>query len=722
MGKRARRISTNLAVGAIALLWLVAVSAAGAAPAAHITAVGAAPASTPIQIVLPLVADTAGAERFAAAVTTPGSRLYQHYESIPQLASRFGASAATRRRVVAYLRRVGAKSIKLDKTGLFADAVLTAGQAERAFEDPLMQFRSAHGSKFLAPRLIPSVPSGLRGVATGVIGLDTHEFAPSHALSGSSGDAVAHTASNPSSALPRTGTPSPSACEAGRFAGEVEGDPSTAGFTPNQYLTAYGFDPLHNGGVNGQGERVALIEIDGFKYPDLKAFARCFRLDIPALHAFGVGLGHLLPAGGEATLDLEVLDAAAPDLKGIDVYETKANAANSLIALTAPLQNRGFKPEVISASLGLCERVLKGAIGSGGVNNTEAALSLAAASGITFLASSGDQGSADCTSLTGRPLRELAVNFPASSPWVTGVGGTNFVLNTANQIVRQVVWNDRQIQPGSAAGGGLSRLFRRPSYQNGAVRQNHRGVPDVSMLADIIPGYAIFCSAHGECNPNKPWTAVGGTSAATPLLAGGMALVDQELRTSHRQDVGLANPLFYRLGRSSQAHSVFWDVLGFSNDVGADIGGNHRPLGCCTAGRGYDLASGWGSVNLAHFAVAAVALQPTRIALTIPAHQRPVHNKKILATVSCEAACRIGALAGVKIGKTKPFTAFSSVFSLHAAGKDTIAVPFTSHQLSRLRTALRQHQRILAAIEGAVVDSHGRVESTTAPKRLTIKG
>jgi kumamolisin len=623
---------------------------------------------------------------------------------------------------VAYLRRIGAKSIKLDRTGLFADAVLSASQAERAFADPLIQFRTARGSRFLAPRLTPSVPPGLSGVATGVIGLDTHEFASSHALSATSGEAVAHSASNPSSAMPRSGTPSPSACAAGRLAGEVQGDPRTAGFTPDQYLTAYGFDPLHTSGVNGQGERVALIEIDGFKYSDLKAFAQCFRLDIPALHAFGVGLGHLLPAGGEATLDLEVMDAAAPDLKGIDVYETKANAANSLIALTAPLQNRGFKPQVISASLGLCERVLQGAIGSGGINNTEAALALAAASGISFLASSGDQGSADCTALSGRPLRELAVNFPASSPWVTGVGGTNFMLNATNQIVRQVVWNDRQIQPGSAAGGGLSRLFPRPSYQSGAVHPNRRGVPDVSMLADIIPGYAIFCSAHGECNPNKPWTAVGGTSAATPLLAGGIALVDQKLRTSHRQDLGLANPLFYRLGRSSQSHSVFWDVLGFSNDVGADIGGNHQPLGCCTAHRGYDLASGWGSVNLAHFATAAVSLLPTRILLTVPGHQRPVHSHKILVTVSCAAACRIGALAAVRVGNGKPFTDFSHIFRLGSAGKQTIAVPFSSRQLGRLRQALRKHERILAAVEGADVNAHGTIESTTAPKRLTING
>ena len=78
---------------------------------------------------------------------------------------------------------------------------------------------------------------------------------------------------------------------------------------------------LQQAGFEGQGERVALIEIDGFRYTDLRNFSKCFGLATPAINGFGVGLKKPLAPGGESTLDLEVLDAAAPKLKAVDVYE-----------------------------------------------------------------------------------------------------------------------------------------------------------------------------------------------------------------------------------------------------------------------------------------------------------------------------------------------------------------------------------------------------------------
>ena len=298
---------------------------------------------------------------------------------------------------------------------------------------------------------------------------------------------------------------------------------------------------------------MALIEIDGFRSSDLTSFASCFGLSVPPVRGFGVGLKHALPPGGEATLDVEVLDAAAPGLKGIDVYETKPSASATLRALTSPLQNRGFKPQVISASLGLCEPDVFLAIGVKGLRSVEGSLAMAAGSGISFLASSGDQGSADCVDLTGAPVARLSVNYPSSSPWVTGVGGTNFALTPANTIAAQIVWNDTSLQPGAAGGGGTSQLFKRPSFQKGTVKKNRRFLPDVSMLADIAPGYTVFCSATPDCvnsESTNPWQTVGGTSAATPLLAGGLALVDEALRLNGRHGVGFANPLLYEIGRN----------------------------------------------------------------------------------------------------------------------------------------------------------------------------
>jgi subtilase family serine protease len=722
----------NTRLGGVAagiLFAFAAPAGASAAPTAQVARVGAAPPSARLEIVLPLKADLVGLRRTALAITTPGSPAYGRYEPLSRLAQRFGASASTRRRVTTYLQRAGARDVRIDVTGLFAEASLSVGSAERAFATPLAQFRSAHGARFIAPDTRSAsasaasarVPPALRGAVTAVIGLDQRPLAGAAQLTHS--PARAHAASQPTSARPRTGTPD--GCPEGIASG---------GFTPNQYLSAYGYEALRAAGLSGQGERVALIEVDGFKYSDLMAFAQCFSLPIPALNTFGVGIKHLLSPGGEATLDLEVLDAAAPGLASINVFETKASAADTLRALTAPLRTKQ-KPQVISASLGLCEQALRHFVGNAGIETTEGALEAASATGITFVASSGDQGSADCTSTRGTPLRLLAVNYPASSWWVTGVGGTNLVLNPANQIASEVVWNDASEEPGSAGGGGASVLLPRPNYQRGATRSRTRVVPDVSMLSDIEPGYAIFCSARDpNCitpDNNVPWEALGGTSAATPLLAGGLAIVDQQLRAAHKQPLGLVNPLLYATARSSSAHSVFFDVTSLGNDIGPDLFGR-RPLGCCSARPGFDATSGIGSVNVAGLAARAVQAQPPviTIGLSVPSGQHPVSQRAIEARVSCSSACVMGAYADVSIARNRPFEVDSRVTRMRHGGTQTIPVRFSSGQLAKIRAALGAHKRVSAIVHAVLLDADvynvdgdasGSLSQRTPGQRISIR-
>jgi hypothetical protein len=379
---------------------------------------------------------------------------------------------------------------------------------------------------------------------------------------------------------------------------------------------------------------------------------------------------------------------------------------------------------VISASLGLCETAVAGAIGSRGIRATEGALEMAAISGITVLASSGDQGSADCTAPSGLPVPRLSVNYPASSWWVTGVGGTNLLLNAANQITGQVVWNDTNLQPGAAAGGGSSLLFKRPPYQKGIVAQHSRAVPDVSMLADILPGYAVFCSAARDCvtsrNPN-PWQAVGGTSAATPLLAGGFAIVDQELEAAQKQDLGFVNPMLYRLGRSPVAGRVFSDVLNYSNDVGPYLPNRGRPLGCCTAGAGFDRASGWGSVNLAGFVAAALVLELPKVHLSVPGKQHPLKRHQLLATVSCTGACRVASFALIRVGHARPFEADSPVQALPAAGSKTFPIRLSHKALGRIRAGLRSRHKVVATLYAVTITGRRTVAFRSGGVRMRIK-
>jgi subtilase family serine protease len=740
MGTSSWGVSRALGRAGRAPIWVATVAcvlsaaALSASPAVAATSnarwtwLGSAPATGRVSLALPLKADLVGLERFAAAVSNPTSPQYGQYDSIASLAQRFGAPAAERARVLGYLKRAGASGVKIDVTGLFADATMTVSQAGRLFGTTLGDFRAAGrgatGARFMAPESSVRIPASLRDDVTGVVGLNTQPLFGSSTPVASSDAAFPHKAAasgNESTAdesgyQPRTGTAA--GCKAAVA-------PVQSGFTPNQYLTAYNYAPLQSAGLQGQGERVALIEIDGFRYSDLRNFSKCFGLATPAINGFGVGLKKPLAPGGESTLDLEVLDAAAPKLKAVDVYESRPSAVDVLHSLTAPLSNGGRKPDIISASLGSCEEATHLTIGNSGLRHVEGALALAAASGISVLASSGDDGSSACLTPDGRPLPGLAVSYPASSPFVTGVGGTNFALNASNNIVSEQVWNDSPLV-NAAGGGGFSELFGRPSYQDGFLVASHRGVPDVSMLADVAPGYEIFCTAKGDCtgqNHNSPWTQVGGTSAAAPLLAGGLALVDQALRKAHRQVIGLANPLLYAIGRSPSAASVISDIVANNNDLGQSL--NARPFGCCTAVAGYDEASGLGSVNLASLALVAGSMVPpvVDVGLSVPSQRHPVASRHLLAKVSCSGHCLMRAYTRIKIGRSrKVLTKYSSVFLLRRAGRRTITIGLDRRTASKLRHALARHQKVTATIYGAIVDPSGNVVSRTRGTEMRLRG
>ena len=685
----------------------------------RVTRLGAAPSSQQLSLVLPLNADISGLERFANQVTTVGSPLYGDYQPIATLARRFGASTGERTKVLHYLRRIGATHVKIDATGLFADAMMRVSVAQRTFGTSLARYKSARATRFVAPATGARIPTALSGAVTGVVGLDTRP------VFGGSLQTVANAGKLPRTAA-KFGTDNfPSGYQ--ERTGTATGCPAALadrGFTPNEYLTAFDYAPLQASGVTGQGESVALIEIDGFRYSDLQAFASCFSLPVPQINGYGVGLKHPLAPGGETTLDLEVLDAAAPGLKEVDVYESQARASDVLEALTAPLQNRGHVPDVISASLGTCEPALAISIGESGVRSAEGALALAAASGISVLAASGDDGSSACVGRDG-PLDALAVSYPASSPYVTGVGGTNVSLTAANTIQAQTVWNDAPYDV-TAGGGGLSGLFKRPSYQNGFVAASRRAVPDVSMLADVLPGYDIYCSAR-ECTSvggGNPWIAVGGTSAASPLLAGGLALVDELLREHGRQGVGLANSLLYQAERRYAATGVIDDITTNDNDLGPYIpDGNHKPLGCCTAGPGYDYASGLGTVDLGKLALLATSLQPpvASVGISLP-RQHPVSSRHLLAKLSCSGRCDVAASGTVIVAGGRPFGIASRTYVFSRRHRETVTVPLSSKQLRQLRGALAAHRGVYVSMIGVVLDPGGNVEARSRPRKLRITG
>jgi kumamolisin len=172
---------------------------------------------------------------------------------------------------------------------------------------------------------------------------------------------------------------------------------------------------------------------------------------------------------------------------------------------------------------------------------------------------------------------------------VLAVGGTNLTLDADNAIASSGVWNDtiypRPYRRYAGGGGGRSRIFSRPWWQPGAA--SSRLVPDVAAFADLHPGYPVVCSsAVSGCPLRGPSLAfVGGTSASTPLVAGMIALWTQRARQLGLPRPGFIPPLLYTLAAGSPG--AFLDITEGTNSL---FGGP-----CCSAGPGYDLATGLGS-------------------------------------------------------------------------------------------------------------------------------
>jgi subtilase family serine protease len=742
-GPVARAASGVSAAGPVA--WAASgVSAVG--PVARAARLGSAPAQQRLTIDLPLRTDTSGLARFAAAVSDPSSPEYGLYEPVAMVSRRFGATPAQRRNVVSYLRSVGATDVSIDVTGQFADATMPVATAARVFGTALASFRVdtvSGAQRFVAPTAAVHVPAALVGSVTGVIGLDTEAFQPPQptplpaarrpaatpgGLRGllarwSSGSAFGSTAGADadlgSGYSPRTGTP----------AGCPQALAQPNGFTPNQYRQAYNIGVDSAVAADGKGERVALVEIDGFKPSDITTFASCFELPTGRIRVFHVGVHHNLKPGFETTLDLEMLAASAPGIyaRGVGVYQSRPTGSVVLRALTAPLRHPNDRPDVISASLGICEPGLlaSASVGRAGADAFNRTLEVAAAAGVSVISSSGDAGSTACLdprSRIGAPLRLKAVSFPASSPWVTGVGGTNVALSAGNGIDRQVVWNNSPALP-DAGGGGYSRLFRRPAYQRGFTHSRRRVVPDVSILADPYPGYLIYCSARPGCLNQfngDPWTPFGGTSAGAPLLAGSFALVDAELRTHGYPNLGFVNPLLYKIARSKFRHAVFRDVRIGSNDVFPG-----RGVGCCSATRGFDAASGLGSVNIGAltFAAAVETHRYARLKVRVPRQRHVLRARALRVAVHCSRGCLFVAYTRIRIkGHPGRIAAKSRLHVRDRRGRSTVTIRLPHRARTRIAKALRHHQRVTAFLYAAIVDPTGKIEHHTHGSKLRIHG
>jgi subtilase family serine protease len=353
--------------------------------------------------------------------------------------------------------------------------------------------------------------------------------------------------------------------------------------------------------------RLAIVGEAPTPLADVALFRDCFGLTGTPLRIHGgAGVQPIL----ESSLDAMVVSAVAPQLASFDLWVRPladnlddGDVGRFLQLLAAPLeaaQTGASLPDVVSVSYGICEAQV--APFTAARTLVERLLSAYASLGITVVVAAGDSGSSTCAN--GIPTKELTtadkkphVSWPSSSPWVLSVGGTNLTLNPDNSIASTGVWNDTSFPAPftavAAGGGGQSLLASRPWWQPAAsfARADNRMVPDLSAFADAKPGYAIICSPGVQgCGaaaqlPGPSVSFVGGTSAATPLVAGMIALWIQKARQQGLPRVGFVPPLLY--STATKVPTTFTDIR---------LGGNAiYNVPCCEARDGYDLASGLGS-------------------------------------------------------------------------------------------------------------------------------
>lgn len=497
-----------------------------------------------------------------AALYDPRSVQYHQYLTPSQFNQLFAPTADTVQQVVTFIQSQGLNVTSVASNNLLIDVSGTVAQVQQAFGTQINTYQLGN-QIFYANTTPPSVPAAISPFITSITGLDNSvQYNPLYRRLTRN---PAHLHSSSSSHTSLVGQ---------------------SGYSPKDLSAAYNATPLQSAGVLGDNQTVALFELDGYRQSDVAQYFQTNNLGSPSIT--NVLVDNASGAAGqtalEVELDIEIVAAMAPHAHQL-IYE----GPNTTPGLNGTYNKivTDNQAQIVSISWGLCET----STGAAEVQTLDAIFKQAAAQGISLFAASGDSGSYDCSD------SNLAVDFPASDPYVTAVGGTNLQLN-AGAYGSETAWansSDTHRSPkGAGGGGGISNTFKMPSWQTGSGVQNHysngnREVPDVSANADPATGYSVYCTVTNAGCPASGWITVAGTSAAAPLWAASTALINQSLVSQGKSTIGYANPALYSLFNVPQPKAPFHDITTGDNLF-------------YPATSGYDLASGIGSPDISNIA------------------------------------------------------------------------------------------------------------------------
>jgi kumamolisin len=530
------------------------------------------PKSGEITFYLSLPSSTTALDEAVNGVSMPGSAQYRHFMSLGSAASKFGATNAQLSAIASSVSGLGLQ-FTADPTRLFGRVTGSAKQWQAALGAPLSTKAATASNPFTTYSLPAHTPGALQPTGTSIVLSQAQVYDPAaegHRPTPPTSQVAAGTAATTTASEPwplNTGTPVTAGCSSPLLQHRHV-------YTEQQVQTAYGINQLRSQAAGTPV--ITILDLGGGWLPsDLKQAGQCFGYAPPAVsQAQGDGVPTAINnAGDETSLDVQTVAAVAP---GAQLRLVQTAPSDMLDAFSRAIAGWGTVPDVISLSYGGCaldENTATPAYAA----TLNAVLAMTALTGVSSFVAAGDSGSTTCgTSVSGTTL-----SYPAVSPFVTAVGGTRLALGPGNTRASEVVWNDSKFGVQAAGGGGLTRKQPRPAYQDGFNPQNHRAVPDISALANVVPGWPDVINAKLQ--------TVGGTSGATPLVAAATALVDAAQQKAGRPLIGLANGWFYQAVKKQPA--AFYDITKGSNDLSG--------VGCCQAAVGYDLASGLGVPNWA---------------------------------------------------------------------------------------------------------------------------
>ena len=558
--------------------------------------------------------DLAGAEAYATAVSTPGSPTYGKYLSPRAWISRFSPARSDYTPVLQYLKDAGLKITGTPKSRLFISFRGTAAQLNSVFGTELHRYHYL-GHTLIAPSKAPTLQANLAG-AVSSIALDQGRLLT---RPDSVGSAAATTATAPVT------TPVSDIAPCSTYYGQHTATlplaygkrtfkTANCGYTGTQFRSAYGV-PSH---LTGAGQTVAII--DAYASPSIvkdvnTAAAKhgqpaltTYRQKVPSTLYDGALCGY--PSGWqvEQTLDVIAVHNIAPRAKVL--YVGGFNCGTGLdVSMSKILDDH--LANIVSNSYGNVGEYPQDVVQ---VNENQHLQAIGEGIGLYF--SSGDSGDEAAN------LGAVSPDYPASSPYVTAVGGTSTEIAKNGSVALETGWGNRYdavVQdaagnrsyaspvPGdftSGAGGGYSTVFTRPWYQSGVVSSSGRAVPDVAADADPRTGELIGIRpiVDDTTLATGPYTEdiYGGTSLASPLFAAEVALVQQATHSV----VGFANPVFY--GAYKVRSSTFRDVLPrflavayddqFTGETSLVSGNLDTSL---TTNRGWDDVTGLGALSIA---------------------------------------------------------------------------------------------------------------------------